>query len=98
MVDDACLVVLGVLVFGVAKQCPECVGAFEVYLYSFPFAYFPKHFPCPWHVWNHYGNVLFVGVVILWVVVGVVAVAGLVGVGELVVPLVEDPIWKLALL
>ena len=55
--------------------------------------------PCPWHVWNYYDNVLFVVAVVLWVVVvGVVVVAGLVGVGELVVPLVEGPIWKLALL
>ena len=68
-----------------------------MYLYSFPFAQFPELFSCPWHVWDHYGDVLFV--VVRWiVVVGVVVVDGLVGVGEFVMPLVEGPVWKLTLL
>ena len=65
-----------------------------MYLYSLAFAQFLELLTCPWHVGNHYGNVPFVGVVVLLIVV----VAGLVWVIELIVPLVECPIWELALL
>ena len=68
-------------------------------LYSFPFTHFPKLFPCPWHVWHNYGDVLSVVTAVLWVVVvGIVVVVWLVGVDELVMPLVEGLIWELALL
>ena len=70
-----------------------------MYLYSFPFAHLPKLFPCSWHVWHNYGDVLFVVVAVLWVVVvGVVVVVWLVGIDKLLMPLVEGPIWELALL
>ena len=70
-----------------------------MYLNSLPFAKFLELFPCPWHVGDHYGNVPFVGVVVLWVVVvGVVVFVRLTWNDELVVPLVESQIWKLALL
>ena len=64
-----------------------------MYLNSFPFAQLFELFPCSWHVWHNYGDVPFVVVVVLWVVV----VVWLVGVHELLMLLVEDPIWKLAL-
>ena len=52
-----------------------CVGSFEMILYSFPFTHFTKLFPCPWHVWHNYGDVLFVVAAVLWVVVvGIVVV------------------------
>ena len=69
-----------------------------MYLNSFPFAQLFELFPCSWHLWHNYCDVSFVVVVVvLWVVVGVVVVVWLVGVDELLMPLVEGPIWKLAL-
>ena len=57
-------------------------------LYSFPFTHFPKLFPCTWHVWYNYGDVLAVVATGLWVVVvGVVVIVWLVGVDEPVMPL-----------
>ena len=38
LVDDSCLVVFGILVFGVAQGCPEGVGPFEVDLNTSSFA------------------------------------------------------------
>ena len=65
-----------------------------MYLYSFPFAQFLEFFSCVWHVWNYYGDVVFI--VVRWIVV--VVVDGLVGIGKFVMPLVEGPVWKLTLL
>ena len=68
-----------------------------MYLYSFLFAQFPELFYCGGHVWNNYGDVLFI--VDWWiVVVGCGGGVGLVGLGEFVLPLVEGPCWELAML
>ena len=68
-------------------------------LYSFVFAKFPELFTYPGHVGDYYGNVPFVGIVVLLVgIVGAVVVGVLVWVGELVKPLDEGPIVELALL
>ena len=75
------------------------VGAFVMYLYSFVVAKFLELFTCPRHVGDHYGNVPFVGVVVLLVgIVGAIVVGRLIWVGELVKPLVEGPIGELAML
>ena len=65
------------------------------------FAQFLEFLTCPWYEGDYYGNIPFVGVVVLLIVVidgGVVAVGWLVIVFKLVVPLVEGPIWELACL
>ena len=69
-----------------------------MYLYAFLFAQFPELFSCTWHVWNYYGDVLFV--VGWWIVVvaGIGGGGGLVGVGKFVLPLDEGPVWKLTML
>ena len=69
-----------------------------MYLDSFLFAQFPELSPVVGHVWNNYGDVLFV--VVWWIVVVIVGGGGvgLVGVGEFVLPLVEGPCWKLTML
>ena len=69
-----------------------------MYLDSFLFAQFSELFSCGGHVGNNYGDVLFVVVWWIVVVVGCGGSVGLVGVGELVLPLVEGPCWKLAML
>ena len=38
LVDDCCLIGLGVLVLGVSYSCSECVGALEVNLDTSAFA------------------------------------------------------------
>ena len=70
-----------------------------MYLDSFLFAQFPELFSCGGYVGNNYGDVLLI--VVWWIVVVVVGCGGsvrLVGVGEPVLPLVEGPCWKLAML
>ena len=70
-----------------------------MYLYSLISAQFLELLTCPWYEGDHYGNVTFVSIVVLLVVVvGVVAVGWLVLVCKLVVPLVEGQIWELACL
>ena len=74
-----------------------------MYLYSLVSAQFLELLTCPWYEGDYTGNVPFVGVVVLLVVVvvvviTVVAVDWFVVVCELVVPLVEGPIWELACL
>ena len=88
LVDDSCLVGFGILVFGVAQGCPEGVGPFEVDLNPFSFAYFLELVCCLEDVRDHYGG--SVVVVVGWITVGVGGVGDwcLVGMVELVLPLV----------
>ena len=98
MVDDACLVGFGILVLGVAQCCPEGVEAFKMYLYSFPFAHFFELFTCIGYVGYYYGGLNFgfvCGVAAAGIVGGVIGL--LLGLGELVVPLVEGPGGELAM-
>ena len=63
-----------------------------MYLYTFLFAQFLELFTCVGHVLDYNGDLVFV--VVCWaVVVGGAAGGGvlLVGIGELVLPLVEGP-------
>ena len=69
-----------------------------MYLDSFLFAQLFELFSCGGHVWNNYGDVLFIVVWWIVVVVGYGGSVGLVGVGEFVLPLVEGPCLKLAML
>ena len=70
-----------------------------MYLSSFVLVKILELFTYPWYVWDHYGNVPLVEVVVLLVgVVGAVVVGRLIWIGELVKPLVEGPIEELAML
>ena len=73
LVYDSCLVGFGVLVFGVAQCCSECVGPLEVYLDTSSLAWFLELVCCVGDVGDNYGGLVVV--VVGWVVVG----AGVVG-------------------
>ena len=93
LVNDACLVGFGVLVLGIAQSCPEGVGPLEVDLDTSSFAKFLEFVCCFGNVGDYYGGLVVA-------VVGWVAVGGgqccLVGMVELVLPLVKGPGRELA--
>ena len=93
LIDDACLDGFWILVFGVTLSCPDGVGPFEMNLYSSSFAQFLEFVCCFGNVGNYYGG--FVVVVVCGVVVGGGGLC-LVGVVELMLPLVEGPGRELA--
>ena len=88
LVNDACLVGFGILVLGIAQSCPEGVGPLEVDLDTSSFAKFLEFVCCFGNVGDYYGGLVVA-------VVGVVVVGGggggwcLVGMVELVLPLIK---------
>ena len=93
LVNDACLVGFGVLVLGIAQSCPEGVGPLEVDLDTSSLQ-FLEFVCCFGNVGDYYGGLVVA-------VVGGVAVGGgggccLVGMVELVLPLVKGPGRELA--
>ena len=87
----------GILVLGIAQSCPEGVGPLEVNLDTSSFAKFLEFVCCFGNVGDYYGGLVVA-------VVGGVAVGGgfggggwcLVGMVELVLPLVKGPGRELA--
>ena len=101
MIDDSCLFGFMVLVLGVNQGYPKSVCTFEVHLYVLPFVKSVEPVSSVWDVGdNNCGSVFVVAVlvvVICWVVDVVVVVIGdLVGMFELVFPLVKCPVRELA--
>ena len=96
LVYNSCLVGFGVLVLGVAQSCSKGVGPLEVDLETSSFAKFLELVCCVGDVGDHYGG--FVVGVVGWIGVGVGVVGGwyLVGMVELMLPLVECPGRELA--
>ena len=96
LVYDSCLVGFGILVFGVAQSCSKGVGPLEVDLDTSSFAKFLKLVCCVGDVGDYYGG--FVVAVVGWIgaSVGVVGSWCLVGMVELMLPLVDCPGRQLA--
>ena len=96
LVYYSCLVGFGVLVLGVAQSCSKGVGPLEVDLDTSSFVKFLELVCCVGDVGDHYGG--FVVGVVGWigVSVGVVGSWCLVGMVELMLPLVECPGRELA--
>ena len=94
MINDACLVGFGILVLRIAQSCPEGVGPLEVDLDTSSFAKFLEFFCCFGNVGDYYGG--FVVAVVGGVAVGDGGGWCLVGMVELMLPLVKGPGRELA--
>ena len=97
MINDACLVGFGILVLGIAQSCPEGVSPLEVDLDTSSFAKFLEFVCCFGNVGDYYGGL------VVAVVGGIADGDGgggggwcLVGIVELVLPLVKGPGRELA--
>ena len=101
MVNDTCLFGFVVLILRINKGSPEGVGTLELHLDVSSFTKSSEFVSSVGDVGNNNGGPVLVVVVL--VAVGIaggvgVGVGCLVGVFELVFPLVKCPVWELAVL